>query len=666
MISPGSLVEYIDAGKFHCAYVTDATGSRLRLLGQRGRDLNLPRSRIVLVSQKPHALETGRDQQVATLQKISETRQQLARSINLQEIWEIASTEPVREFSMAFLAELTFGETVSDDQVAAFLRAVVADRFFFKFKNGRITAHSEEQVEQIRLQMEKEAAREKLLETGAEALKKIMHGDKVSPDDWPEQEQVLEWLQDSCLHGNDSPHFDIVHRLLKKAGLTGPNDGYHVLVQAGIWQKDENLPLLKAGHPVEFSPEALELASTKDAATAEQLLADPKRHDLRDLATFTIDGPDTQDFDDALHVEERDDGFLVGIHIADVTHVISPGDALFQEAGERSTSLYFPEGQIPMLPESLSQDVCSLLNGKARPAISILVHLDHQGQLLKRKIVPSVIEVKRRLTYDEVDTILEDDRDLFLLDKICHTLRRDRLKRGAVFLPVPDVQIELSETGTVSVTLSPVDTPGRALVAELMILANSIAADYLAGQEAPGLYRAQAPPRKRIVTGLNDGLLPVARQRRFLSRGELLTRPKEHSGLGLNCYTTITSPIRRYLDLVIQHQLNSLIRGKGILFTEDECRDFAAVINTNLRRAAMIRQQRQRYWLLRYLEQNAGEKMNALVINRGPRRINLLLTDCLLDFDLPLNPAFPVEPGDCIKVTIARVNALDNILRIEW
>ncbi len=666
MISPGSLVEYIDAGKFLCAYVTDATGSRLRLLGQRGRDLNLPRSRIILVSKKPHPLDTGRDNQVAALKKTSATRQQLAQSIDLREVWEIASAEPVREFSIAFLAELTFGETVSDDQMAAFLRAVVADRFFFKFKNGRITAHSEEQVEQIRLQREKEEAREKLLEAGAEALQKIMRGEKVSAEDWPEQEQVLEWLQDAYLRGNDSPHHDIARRLLKRAGLTGPHDGYHVLVRAGIWQKDENIPLLRAGHPVAFSPEVLEGVAAKHVDTAEQLLADRKRHDFRDLATFTIDGPDTRDFDDALHVEEREDGFLVGIHIADVTHVISPGDALFQEAAERATSLYFPEGQVPMLPEPLSQDVCSLLCGKARPAISILVHLDPQGQVLKRKIVPSVIEVKRRLTYEETDTILADDRDIFLLDKICRILRRDRLNKGAVFLPVPDVQIELSETGEVSVTLSPVDTPARSLVAELMILANGIAADYLAGQEAPGLYRAQAPPRKRIVTGLNDGLLQVARQRRFLSRGELLTRPKEHSGLGLNCYTTITSPIRRYLDLVMQHQLSSLIRGKGILFNEDACRDFVAVINTKLRRAAMIRQQRRRYWLVRYLEQFTGEKMNAMVINRGPRRVNLLLTSCLLDFELPVNPAFPVEPGDTVRVTITRANALENILRIEW
>ncbi len=666
MISQGSLIEYIEAGKFYCAYVTDTTGSRLRLLGQNGRDINLPQSRIVIVSQKPYSLNEERDHLVASLKKASEKRQELAESINLHEVWGIASEEPVNEFSVVLLAELTFGEKISDDQVAAFVRAVVADRFYFKFKNGRITANSAEKVEQIRHQVQQEAEKEKLFEAGSDALKKMMHGDMVPDEEWPERNQILEWIEDAYLHGSDSLHSDPVRQLLKKTGLTGPHDSYFILIQSGKWHRDENIPLLRSGHPIEFSPDALNLASNMLESTSEQLLTDKKRHDFRKLSTFTIDGPDTMDFDDALHVEEYDDGVQIGIHIADVTHVISPGDPLFQEAAARSTSLYFPEGQVPMLPESLGHDVCSLICGKTRPVISIILHLDHDGQLLKRKIVPAVIQVKRRMTYDEVDTIIKEDKSLNLLNKICSTLRQERLKKGAVFLPFPDIQIAFTEADGVSVTTSPVDTPARALVAELMILANSVTADYLAGQEAPGLYRAQAPPRKRIVNGLNDGLLAIAQQRRFLSRGELLPKPKEHSGLGLSCYTTITSPIRRYLDMVMQHQLNSLIRGKGILFSEDECREFASKINNNLSRAGMIKQQRQRYWIHRYLEQYLGKKMNAMIINKGPNRINLLLTSCLLDFDLPVNPAFPVQPGDIIKVTITRANALDNMLRIDW
>ena len=118
--------------------------------------------------------------------------------------------------------------------------------------------------------------------------------------------------------------------------------------------------------------------------------------------------------------------------------------------------------------------------------------------------------------------------------------------------------------------------------------------------------------------------------------------------------------------MAMQHQINNLIRSRGILFSEDECRNFSTSVNQNLSRAGMVKQQRHRFWILRYLEQKTGEKLNALVINRGPKRIHLLLTSCLLDFELPSNPAFPVDPGDTVKVRIGRVNALDNILRFEW
>jgi len=664
MIPQGSLVEFIDGGKFICAYVTATTGTQLRLLGQNGRDSNLSPSRLLTVSRTIHSLAHNRDTLIAQLKEAASTRQQLAASLDLQGLWEIVRDEPVLEFSVDFLAELLFGKEVSDSQTAAFLRAVLADHLFFKFKNGRITAHSAEQVEHLRQQAAKEAEKELLLARGAMALEKTMQGEEVSKTDWQERDRVLAWQY--YLFGNDCPEAETVRSLLKKAGLTGPHDPYLILLRTGVWQENENIPLRRSGHPLAFSGQAMELAGTLRESIAEELLTDRRRRDLRELATFTIDGAETLDFDDALHVEQREDGFLVGVHIADVSQVIAPNDLLFQEAQERATSLYFPENQIPMLPEAIAHNLCSLVQGRARPALSFFMHLSPEGELLDTKITPSVIEVKRQLTYDQADQAMDTDTDLSLLNRLCQKLRRRRLDNDALFLPLPDVNISLPAEGGVAVALSPVDTPARSLVAELMILANSAAANYLACQEAPGLFRSQPPPRKRIATGFNDGVLLVAQQRRFLSRGDLTITAKAHSGLGLPCYTTITSPIRRFLDLAMQMQLNNLLRGKGILFSHAQCQDFLASLNRNLARAMAVKQQRHRFWILRYLEQKQGERVNALVLHRGPQRISLLLTDCLFDVDLLPNPSFPVNPGDVVKIRLARVNALDNMLRLEW
>ena len=199
-----------------------------------------------------------------------------------------------------------------------------------------------------------------------------------------------------------------------------------------------------------------------------------------------------------------------------------------------------------------------------------------------------------------------------------------------------------------------------------MILANGVAADFLTAQEAPGLFRSQPPPKKRLISGIQNSLQDIACQRRFLARGELTVHPKPHSGLGLNCYTTVTSPIRRFLDTAMQLQLSNIINGRGILFSADACKTLVGTIQQKLARANKVRQQRHRYWILRYLEEQVGSTASALVVSHGPKRVNALLLDCLFDVDLPMNPAFPVEPGDRVKVRIAKANALDNTLRVEW
>ncbi len=670
MITSGNLVEYIEGGKFYCALVTQINGKRLRLLNQNSREINLPESRVLLVSKSRHSLDTGRDEQLQILKTVDENRRTLVGQVNLEEVWELVAAEEQSSYSPEFLAELQFSGEISDDKIAAFLRAIFTDRLYFKYKNSMVTVHSEEQVALLVHQKEKEKEKEELLKQGAVFLNQIKSGGKVSVEEWPQMAQVMEWLADFILFGSESSQADLVRQMLKEAKLTGPNDGYHILVNAGIWQRDENLPLLKADQPVEFSAECLESANNIQEPSLEELLADPGRKDLRELDTFTIDAASTRDYDDALHIEDLGDTIRVGIHIADVSRFIHAGDPLFLESRERATSLYFPEGHVPMLPTVLSQGVCSLIKGKPRPAMSFIINMDREANIINSSITRSVIEVKRQLTYVYVDEILgrEDEQEpgLRQLNQLRISLQQKRDDNGALFLNIPDVNIDVRNRDNIKVWLMPVDTPGRSLVAEMMILANSVAASYLAAQEAPGLFRSQPPPRKRLISGVRNSLPDVARQRRSLARGELTTHPKPHSGLGLNCYTTVTSPIRRFLDLIIQHQIGSMISGKGILFSDDECKSFSGIISQNLGRAGGIRRLRQRYWILRYLEPQQGGTVPAIVVGQGPRRVNLLLKSCMFDVDLPLNPAFPVEPGDTVRVRLARVNALDNVIRVEW
>jgi exoribonuclease II len=666
MVTSGKIIEYLDNGKFVCAFVTESQNKRTRSLNQNGREVNLPFSRIVHCSTSTHSTTLNREELIRTLKSTNEKRLSLMQKINLEEIWELTTEEDSGVFEPSFLAELIFSDEADDDMVSAFLRCVFADRLYFKFKEGKIRAHSREQVEQLREQLEQEEKKKSLITNGAQFIAMLKNTDQDGTVFNEDFQKCLQAIREYYLFGNDAQDADLAKQILKEAGLYHPHDPYHLLVKAGIWHKNENIPLLRQGLPVGFSLAARQQAESLLQSNVESLLTDPARTDFSNLAPITIDGATTLDFDDALTIEEQGDNYLVGIHISDVAHYVRPGDPLFQEAMERGTSLYFPEGQIPMLPRHLSQGICSLIQGELRAAFSFMILLSKEAEVLRVRITPSVIKVARRLTYEEADARMESDPELRIFDMLCKKLRKKRIEAGALLLPFPDVNIFIDASGKVHVNLNPSDTPSRTLVSEMMILANSEAARYVADRMAPGLFRTQDPPKQRLITDDDNDLFLNTRQRKQLARGELLTHAKDHSGLGVSQYTTVTSPIRRLLDLVMQHQLHSMVRRQDLRFSEEMCKDFITVIIRALTRANGVKQQRHRYWLLKYLEDRKGQYLDALVIDSGPKRVGLLLTDILLDIDLPTQAGKKPTADTIVKVRVAKVDALDNVLQMEW
>lgn len=658
----GKLIEYIDHGKFICAFVVEDTGKRLRLINQNGREVSLPHARVVHQSGVLHPVGGLREELLKILKATDEKRRLMTESVHLEEIWELASEAPDSIFDPSFLTELSFGEDATDDHVAAFTRCVFEDKLFFKYKEGKIVAHAPEVVEQLRVRQEKEHQREAILTTGARELKRIWDEGEIG--DWPERDMCLKLVRDYYLHGSDAPESAVARELLKKAELTKPHDVFHLMVKAGIWDENENIGLLQREIPVAFPQEVIDTIHLAEPDGDELCAAG--RCDLRDLPLITIDGKETRDHDDALHVEKRGADYLVGIHISDVADYVKPGSVLFEEAASRITSIYFSDSVVPMLPREISEGVCSLFAGKARAAMSFMVLLSPAGEVLEFEIVRSVVTVKRQLTYTDAEELLDSDEDLKTLAVLSRRLRQRRIDAGAVLLPIPDVNIRIDSQGKVDVGLMDVDTPTRTLVAEFMVLANTVAAEYLSGHHAPGLFRTQDEPHQRFIHGYEKDLFLNFKQRKQLKPGNIMTTPKFHSGVGVMQYTTITSPIRRFLDLVVQHQIHNLLTGKGILFTDQKMKDFIAAITTTQTTVNLVRRLRHRYWLLKYLEPQVGDHVDALIINKGPKRVNVVLMDCLLEGDLPPNQAIKERPGEVVPVKIAKVDPLDSVLRLEW
>ncbi|MBT8346181.1 MAG: RNB domain-containing ribonuclease [Desulfofustis sp.] len=665
-VSSGKLIEYLDNGKFICGYVTDIQPKRIRLVNQNGRELNLPVSRVVHCSSCSYSGDADRDSLVKLLRNTTEKRHSLMERVDLEMLWELTCNENTDTFDPGFLAELIFGRSADDDIVSAFLRSVFNDKLFFKFREGKIKVHSPEKVAQLRLRLEKEALKEELISSGADLLGRIDRAETKESNFSHLEEQVISVLQNYYLHGSDAPEAELARQILNKSGFTRPHDIYHLSVKAGVWNPNENLPLLRANLAIDFSTQARHRAEAILQCGNASLFDDPDRQDLTHLKPLTIDGATTLDFDDALTVEEQDGNYLIGVHISDVAHYVRPGDSLFQEAMNRGTSIYFPEGQIPMLPRHISQGMCSLIQGEIRAAYSHMILLSPEAEVLRVRIMPSIIRVARRLTYEDADRMIATDPELKILDNMRKKLRDRRLQAGALLLPFPDVNIYIENNSKVSVSLGKTDTPARTIISEMMILANTEAARFVSDRMAPGLFRSQSKITRRVVHGDDDDLYLNSLQRKNLPRSELSTEAKSHSGLGVSFYTTVTSPIRRLLDLVMQHQINNLIRRKSLCFTLEMCKDFTSVITRTLSTANNVKQQRHRYWLLKYLEERKNNYLDAMVIESGPKRVTLVLLDTLMDIDLPATRIPPPEPGSQVRVKPVKVEPLDNSVRFDW
>ena len=348
---------------------------------------------------------------------------------------------------------------------------------------------------------------------------------------------------------------------------------------------------LQFPHAVESAAESVRMPPPR------KVLRGTRRKDLRKLTCFTIDPDTAKDFDDALSITQRDDGlFELGVHIADVSHFVTEGSDLDREARARATSVYLVNEVLPMLPEHLSNGVCSLVPGQPRLAFSVLVVLDSSGTVHEFEITESVIQSSRRFTYQEVEEILQGETDplaseLHVLHLVAQMLGRRRRENGSVDMDLPAATISLDEEG-VPVSIRPVERlQANRLVEECMLLANRQVAECVQNlssrRKHPFIYRIHPQPKETDVAQLLEllhhlgiryqiddevqpedyrNILALIENLEFkdlveklalksLTKAVYSTENEGHFGLALDAYTHFTSPIRRYPDLVVHRLL---------------------------------------------------------------------------------------------------------------
>lgn len=424
--------------------------------------------------------------------------------------------------------------------------------------------------------------------------------------------------------------------------------------------------IYKHGIPTDFSNETLaETEEIPDTVDVDAALAESNRIDLRDLQTVTIDGESAKDLDDAISISKKDNGnYLLGVHIADVSHYVAEGSALDEDAFERGTSVYLVDRVVPMLPQKLSNGVCSLNPNVPRLAISAMMEINDEGNVLDYTISPSVIESDQRMTYTAVNGILEDHDsalcqqyadyvDMFeMMADLHHILEAKRIRRGAINFDTKEAQVIVDENGVPTDIVLRERGVGERLIESFALVANETVSEHYNKKHLPILYRVHEHPDKEKlqnfvefagqmgievkgskgaihprqlqnaldkVTGSSEETVITMTLLRSMQQARYDTEALGHYGLAAKYYSHFTSPIRRYPDLTL-HRMIHYYAEVGTS-TEDKNKwkqalpEIAEHSSVTERRAIDAEREVDEMKKIEYMQDQVGEEFDATIVS---------------------------------------------------
>ncbi|MFZ8814000.1 MAG: RNB domain-containing ribonuclease [Thermus aquaticus] len=543
--------------------LAEEKGDRLELTLEGGEKLKVRPKDVLFLHPGPSRLEL----------RVPEGEEEAA--------WELLEGQKV---SLKELAELAFGAYTPEAAYGAYLLAQKGERFVLE--GGEVRARTREELASLEEMKRRREERERAF---GEAVERIRQG-RPSLEDRPLLAEV-----EALAYGERKES-----RLLKALGLPETPEAAHgLLLRLGLWRRENphprrlGLPLAPPDLPVPPLPEE-------------------ERADLTHLPAFAIDDEGSQDPDDALYAERVEEGFRLFVHVADVAALVGPGSPLDREALRRGANLYLPEGTVPMLPLAVTEALGLGLK-EVSPALTFELLVSPEGELLREDLYLSWVRV-RRLSYREA---LEVEA-LAPVKALAEAFLRKRLAQGALDIALPEVKVRVEGEEIRITPLPPYES--RVWVREAMLLAGYAAAHLALREGLPFPFATQEAPSHRVE---GEGLAAMWAQRKTLKRAQLKAVPAPHRGLGLPLYAQVTSPLRRYLDLVAHQQLRAWLKGERPLSQGEVLERVGAAEAV----ADLVREGERRsklHWTLLYLMEKGYEGPGILVERRGGQGVFLL------------------------------------------
>ncbi len=431
--------------------------------------------------------------------------------------------------------------------------------------------------------------------------------------------------------------------------------------------------------PFQFSEEVVQETEKLD----DSFIPEKNREDLRTTAHVTIDGESAKDFDDAISVTKTRKGFRLFVSIADVSHFVTPGSAIDQEAYQRGTSIYFPGRVIPMLPEKLSNNLCSLVPQEDRFTVSAILDFDRSGQIRAKRFCRSIIRSQHRFTYTTVQKILIDKdpairkahkpflTQLKWAEELATSLQANRKKRGSVDFNLLEPEFTLTDSGKIDSIHTTERTFAHQIIEEFMLAANEAVAEQFSRQKTPAIYRVHEQPESlKAEEFLNfaktlgiplapfkntpswfAGVLEKCKDTKYeyiinnlllrsMQQAQYSAKNVGHFGLAACDYTHFTSPIRRYPDLIVHRELLRILQNSSEQKRPDKrqpsLQESGEFLSTRERTAIMAERDMNDRLKIGYMKNRVGDSFDAIISGVTENALYLEIQELCISGSIPI------------------------------
>lgn len=555
-------------------------------------------------------------------------------------------------------------------QLAGWWLWLQGHQLWFIHHHGQIAARPLDQLRQLRLERRRSALAATRQQHWHRQLRQrqFLHPGDVDHRSIDDLALLQRWAGHDC----EEPLPAALLQGLRDAGCRPePAAIRQLLVDLGQWDPHALPSLRQSPWAHGFSAVLESQAQELIGRAAEPQAGDERRIDRTGLYCVTIDDEDTEDIDDAIGLERRAEGpSRLWIHVADPGRLIQPDDPLDDAARGRAASLYLARGILPMLPWALSIGPLSLNAAQRCPAWSFWAELDNAGDVQASGFERTWIRPAYRLSYGDADDLIDlappQEPHLAEIHGLLLRRRRWREARGALLLDQPEGRVRARGEQLDLAITEP--TASRLMVAEAMILAGSVAAAQAIEHGLAMPFRSQLPaplPGPQELAGLPAGPVRHAALKACLSRGLTTVTPAPHSSLGLEAYVQVTSPIRRYGDLLAQRQLACLWSGRPPL-PADQLQERLAACEDPLRQGHQISRDDQRHWRQVWFDAHRTDHWPAVFLRwlRESDRLALIWIEELA-MELPAQCPAGSEPGDALMASVQRVDPLQDCLQLR-